>query len=191
VPGGQRRRRVQLLRRGRQPDRLPSRRALHVGWLIERLQRHFERPVVQSVVMAGGEDGGTYLLTLHVRGLVEEKELQRLRRRVRRRLLIAGGTPAGDGWNICELDVSSPAQTYYLNNGSSNLFYCLEADYLATVQADTGATLTLTVNPVDSQEISNFDIGDNVTGIYGVSPYPETYDGQFVQLDLVAVTPGL
>lgn len=77
-----------------------------------------------------------------------------------------------------------------MNSGASTLTYCVEADYLATVQADTGAVFTLTLNPVDAVQNFNYDVGGNPIGIDDLPPYPQTYNGQFLQMDLVSVVPG-
>ncbi len=130
-----------------------------------------------------GRAGTTYEVTLHVRGVVETKEypggigapLSR------------GGTPVDDAWNIYQLDISSPAQRWYLNRGTSGLYECFVIDELLVVRADGRARFTLFASTVDGNrsQIRNRDADGGALLVPGLGSMP--FDGQFLQLDVVSV----
>jgi hypothetical protein len=67
---------------------------------------------------------------------------------------VAGGaTPSlADTFNIYELDISDPPQTYYLNSGKSGINRVWLVDYLASIPMNAGATITLTANTVEGKQ---------------------------------------
>ena len=65
---------------------------------------------------------------------------------------LRGGTPPANNYNRLTLQVSSPAQTYVLNKGSSTIIETLA--YSADIDADVGATLTLKLDSVDGLMLS-------------------------------------
>jgi hypothetical protein len=94
---------------------------------------------------------------------------------------------------VYKLEVSSPAQTYFLNAGASNIERSWALDYVRNIKVNAGATLTLSADAVDAAEIKNID--NTQAGvpliIPGVAPAPEPYNGQFVQMDVLSVTRAL
>jgi len=99
-----------------------------------------------------------------------------------------GGAPFNDGHNVYRLQVSSPAQTFYLNRGvSSNSTRCWPVDYTKTLRLAAGATVTLTAQVIDGAEITNNDGANAPLVIHDVPPAPEAYNGQFIQMDVVDV----
>ena len=135
-----------------------------------------------------GTAGVTYDVVLRFRGVVEERTY-------------TGGTQAGhwytggdapdrsDPFNIYPLQVSSPAQTYCLNAGTSGIHTCDGLDYTETIEVAAGATVTLTADSVDGGQIIDIDASGNAIVVPGIAPAPNAYDGQFVQMDVVSVTP--
>lgn len=67
-----------------------------------------------------------------------------------------GGNPDGSTFNFAKLTVSDPPQTYFLNNiGGGFAKPVIAIDYTKTIQARTGATITLEFNSVDRLELPN------------------------------------
>lgn len=89
--------------------------------------------------------------------------------------------------NAYRVHVSSPAKSYYINNGVIGS-PIPALDYEVTIPIDAGATVTLDALTVDNAEINNdFDttvVDDDPTRpIIVIQPY----DGQFAQIDAVSV----
>ena len=55
-----------------------------------------------------------------------------------------------------------------------------------TIQVTTGATLTLSADPVDLGEVKNVDADLQPVSITGTS-VPQPYDGQFIQMDVTDI----
>lgn len=133
----------------------------------------------------GGAPGVTYDVTVRLRGVVEQKTYP-------------GGCASGswsvnggingDPYNIYRLQVSSPAQTFYINAGTSYITSTFALDYQQTFRVDAGATVTLFADAVDGAEIRNLDATGTPISIPGVA-VAQPYDGQFVQLDVLSVVP--
>jgi hypothetical protein len=153
--------------------------------------------------MLSGATGTTYRVTLHFRGVVETRIYfgfdaggavgAEIEGGSNPGFFISGGTTPSlnDPYNVYELDISDPPQTYYLNSGPLESPFIVElVDYLATLPMKSGATVTLIANSIDGRERSNG--GDDGGPVYvpGVPPYPQAFDGQFVQMDVTAVNQG-
>jgi hypothetical protein len=142
-----------------------------------------------SMTTLKGEAGKTYNVTLRFRGVVEQRTYTGG--------AIDGywvaGAPAqtsGDAFNIYQLGVSSPAQTFYLNAGMSSIYRCFVIDYQETIAMAAGATVTLTADAVDGHEIENLDMTTDPANpiiVPGVPPAPAAYNGQFIQMDVLSV----
>jgi predicted small lipoprotein YifL len=135
----------------------------------------------------GGTAGQAFDVSLRFRGVVETKGYSGGTADATSSWY-AGGTPSGSNWNVYSLSISSPAATYYLNAGPDDAFFCIPLDFEKTVRMDAGATVTLYATSTEGQEIKN--VGADATPIIvpGVAPSPASYDGQFVQVDVVHVT---
>jgi hypothetical protein len=138
----------------------------------------------ESVTM-GGESGVTYDVTLRIRGVVEEKTYTGGLPSGR---FLTGGDPAADGYNVTKLEVSEPAGTYHLNAGTSGVERVWELDETATIPIRAGATVTLSVLPLDGLQIANNDGTGQPVIPSGLPPAPDPFPGQFVQLDVVATS---
>lgn len=129
---------------------------------------------------------GHYNVRLRFRGVVETRAY-------------AGGVVDGyfntgaelpttsDSFNVYSLAVSSPAQTYYVNMGQSNIYNTFLLDYTETVPMDGGATVTLSAKPIDGHEIENKDANGVPLVVPEITPAPDAYNGQFVQMDVISV----
>jgi len=131
-----------------------------------------------------GIGGGLYSVTLRFRGVVEQKTY--IGGENDGAYWQIGGAPDNDVWNIYKLEVSSPYQVYYLNRGVSLQSRCFGIDYTATIKISHGATVRLTADVIDSSEATNKDGAGNPILIPGVPPYPDAYDGQFIQMNIVS-----
>jgi len=133
-----------------------------------------------------GDAGTTYIVTIRLRGVVEQKTYTDYSDSDG--MWIVGGVPDGGTWNIFRLEVSSPAQTYYMNSGASGYDECYELNIQKTIVMEHGATLTLFAGSGgDNLGTLNMDGNDEPIIVSGVSPYPYAFNGQFVQLDIVDV----
>ena len=149
-------------------------------WLCETANRDDDDTIMR------GAPGVTYSVTLRVRGVVEEKT-------------IIGGTSAGrfhiggdareDDWTEAGLTISDPGSSYWLNGGRSGDDTCIGLDYSAIVSIRSGAVVRIwgaTRNPYSNR---NFDTSNEPIVIDGVPPAPAAFDGQFVQVDAIAIEP--
>lgn len=141
------------------------------------------KPAVQTATL-GGAAGATYAVTLRFRGVVEEKAYAGGTKEDHWQI---GGTPATDPFNVYELKVSDPAQSYFVNSGSSYTMHSFPLDYQKTIQVKGGSQVILSADPIDTGEIKNVDANGAPLVVAGVPPAPASYDGQFVQMDVVSV----
>ena len=141
-----------------------------------------------AVATMSGTPGQAYDVTLRFTGVVEEKTYQG--GSSDGAFWQIGGTPASDGFNWYRLDVSSPAQTYYLNRGASNIQHCFAIDYTEVVRVDAGATVTATVNDIGGHEIKNIDAAGHPLVAAAAPPgVVQPYDGQFIAIHVESVAP--
>ena len=133
-----------------------------------------------------GETGTDYIVTIRLRGLVEQKTYTDYS--ASDGMWIVGGAPDGGSWNIFRLEVSSPEQTYYLNSGASGIDECFVLDIQKSILMTHGATLTLFAGSGgDNLGTKNRDSDGIPIVVNGVPPYPSAFDGQFVQMDIVDI----
>ncbi len=147
---------------------------------------------IDKTVTFGGTPGTVHDVQIRFRGVVEPSGY-------------TGGTSSGDGFyvggkmvtnsdhNVFALSVSSPEQIYYPNEGTGG-HYAFSIDYVKTIKIEGGATLRMTA--FDSDCISGKNCQKDVTascqaviGPVAVAPYPAVYNGNFVQMDVVSVSP--
>ena len=134
-----------------------------------------------------GDDGVIYNVVLHFRGLVEQKSYSSPVSTDG--MWIEGGTPDGSSFNIFKLEISSPPQIYYLNAGSSYIDECFVVNVQKTVVMSDSAVVTLTADAGgDALSTRNRDDQGNPIVVMGVPPYPNPFDGQFLQMDVVTIT---
>ena len=140
--------------------------------------------MTSSSQVFGGTPGTTYLVTLRVRGVVEQNQYTG---GSQNGYLYTGGSPDNAGWNVHSLTVSSPAQTYYFNAGTTGVLYCHALDYQVTLPIDGGTLIVATANAMDGQQVRNIDQNEQPIVIPNVPPAPASYDGQFIQTDVMGV----
>jgi hypothetical protein len=124
----------------------------------------------------------TYDLTLRVRGVVEPKNFTG--GAVQFEHFQTGGTPVKNDYNFYSLHVSAPEATYTFNRHEKKVgHYTFPIDYQVTIPVRGRARLTM--GAYDSNDVAIANHEHNV--IPGVPPAPQPFDGQFFQLDVVAV----
>jgi hypothetical protein len=137
----------------------------------------------QATVM--GAVGATYQVTIRLRGVVELKSYAG-GGGTTTNYWTTGGIAPNDGYNVYELAISEPPQNYFLNSGPSNVQIAYPLDYSETIQVTTGATLTLSADPVDAGEVKNVDANLQPVSIAGTT-VAQPYDGQFIEMDVTDI----
>lgn len=132
-------------------------------------------------VTVNGVTGRRYSLALRIRGVLEYNTYSGGTRVGDHGYI--GGAPVSGTDDTWKLTVSAPAQEFWINHdhtGASD--EAIVMDEIVTVLADAGATITLTY---DAQGPS-FQGNSALLRAPGVSPYPEVFDGHFVDIQLAA-----
>ncbi len=141
-------------------------------------------PSVSVSATMGGAPGTYYDVTLRFRGVVEISRYDG--GSASGYWQIGGSPPDGSNINVYGLLVSTPAQTYFVNQGIS-MRVVVPIDYTETVPIEAGATVTLQADSRDAFQLRNVDASGNPIVVPGVRPAPMPFDGQFVQMDVVSV----
>ena len=55
------------------------------------------------------------------------------------------------------MQITSPAQTYFVNRGLTEQHFCVAVDYTEHIEVASGATIRLTTKSSDGREIVNVD----------------------------------
>lgn len=139
---------------------------------------------VTSSFRARGEPGARYSVTLRFRGVVETAMYVD---GVANGPFHSGGRHYGGAWNLYALDIESPRETYFLNSGTEGEYVCVPIDYIREVVVASGSNVVLRAESFDDAEIINRDGAGDPIIIPDVPPYPDPFDGQFIQMDVVAV----
>jgi hypothetical protein len=139
-------------------------------------------PTTDSVaVTVGGVSGRRYSLTMRVRGVIEYNTYTGGTAFGAHGYI--GGTAVSGSDDTWKLTISSPAQTYWLNHDSTGVSNeAVVMDDVLTVIADAGATVTL---EYDAQGPS-FQGNSLLLRAPGVAPFPEVFDGHFLDISLAA-----
>jgi hypothetical protein len=131
-----------------------------------------------------GTPGVTYVATLRIRGVVEEKSYSG---GTQTGHWNEGGSPGAGLWNIYALQVED--DVFYLNAGTGGQLQCVGLDYEATVLVEGGTTLVLSSDDPDDCQVRNRDWLGTPLVVPDIPPAPDSFDGQFVQIDLVHAEP--
>jgi len=125
-----------------------------------------------------------FQVTLRVRGVGEQKTYDG---GTRQGYWQVGATPDTTGYNVYHLRVGS--QDYYLNAGASMIRYCWPVDYTQTVLVHAGDEVVFEVVSSDGSLIKNRDEAGQPIAVGGIPPAPDSFNGQFVQLDVERIAP--
>jgi hypothetical protein len=134
------------------------------------------------VVKLIGSPGDLYRVTLQVRGVVEQKSYDG---GTPDGAWNPGGEPADDAWAVMSLEIAQPEQHIRLNNGASPNLELTAIDMTHEVVVAAGSDVRLALEGIDGIIVNN---ADNVVQD-GVPPAPDPFDGQFVQIDVLAIEP--
>jgi hypothetical protein len=143
-----------------------------------------DKPVKTATL--GGDPAKQYDVTLHFRGVVEQQAYADGRAE---QLWYIGGRSDNGNFNIYELQTSAPQQVFFLNAGKAGITNVWPLDYQKTIRVQGGATVTLSADAQDGRLIANVDANHKPVIVPDVPPAPQPFDGQFIQMDVVAVTP--
>jgi hypothetical protein len=149
--------------------------------------------LTKQTIQMSGDPNTLYSVTLRIRGVVEPRTY-------------VGGKDAGNhfyvggtgqqpsNYNTYGIVVSSPAQTFWLNSDTKAESYrVFTLDHQKAIVVEGGASITLQVFDPDCAMVKNCQSAEaDVCMPYvvaGVPPAPSAYNGQFVQLDVVGVSP--
>ncbi|MBK7585381.1 MAG: hypothetical protein IPI67_34970 [Myxococcales bacterium] len=133
-----------------------------------------------------GTAGTVYSVTLRFRGVVEQNGYTC---QTKTGFFCDGATPVAAGWGQFLIRVADPLNTYAMNAGSAGVQYCSMIDYQATILVKGGAKVELDGDPLDGEQLRNFDAVSSPIVVANIPPAPSPFDGQFVQLDVVSITP--
>lgn len=151
----------------------------------------FTHPEVTQTATLRGTPGRSYEVRVRVRGVVETRAYTG--GTVEAPFIRRGGDSMptdADAWNVYRLDVSAPAEHWFLNAGASGEYVCHAVDATFTLRAAADATVTLFASSVDGRrsQIRNRTEDGGVLVAAGVPPAPGAFDGQFLQLDVLSVS---
>lgn len=135
----------------------------------------------------GGDSAVIYDVKLRVRGLAEPNTYQG--GTLEPAFFYVGGQTTQPGYTAYSLTVVDPAEVYFFNYNGSVGHFVMELDYEAVIPMRGETRVTFDVNgqtsAPDGHGVSN---RDRVV-IEGVPPAPEPFNGQFIQFDVLEVTP--
>jgi hypothetical protein len=123
-----------------------------------------------------------YDVTFRVRGVVEPKNFTG--GEVRYAHLQSGGTAVKNDYNFYNLEISEPHALFTLNRNEEKVgHYTFPIDYTFTVPVRGGAAVK--IGAYDSNDVAIANHQHHV--VPGADPAPEPFDGQFFQVDVIAV----
>jgi hypothetical protein len=129
----------------------------------------------------GGKSDVVYDVTVRIRGVVEPKNFTG--GTVDKDHFQIGGSPVVDHYNLYQLKVSDPAQTYTVNRHQDKVsHFVFPIDMTEVIPIRGGATVTMGEYDTNDIAIANF----KSMVVDGVPPAPTAYDGQWFQVDVVS-----
>ena len=152
-------------------------------------------PPAAKTATLTGTTGKSYVIGLRVRGVVEQNSYSGMTaggaQGTNAAFFVFDGTVTNGNWNTYALAVSSPARNAFLNSGATGHSYVDGIDYVARLDANAGAIITLSSASIDNLIAKNLDQAGTAIAVLGVAPAPAAFNGQFVQVDVdsVVLTP--
>lgn len=144
----------------------------------------------ETLVVFGGDPTVVYDVEIRIRGLTEPKDFSG--GEVLENHFQIGGTSGTNDYNIYGIEVSDPAQSYTLNrNEMGTGHYTFVVDYTVTIPIRGGAEVRLSMIDPNNIAIANpgGNIGTEPFVVPDISPFPDPFYGQFLQMDVLSVTP--
>jgi hypothetical protein len=136
-----------------------------------------------SSITLGGDPAVTYEIVLRIRGVIEPKDYVNCAPQFTGPLHVCkGGMPGTTTFNPWSMKISDPPMAFWLNQGDAPPTHRVERiDGQFTIQAKGKAKIDFLVDTLNGGEIRNCTYV-----IDGIKPAPSTYDGNFLQLDVVS-----
>lgn len=145
----------------------------------------------ETLVVFGGDPSVIYDVEIRLRGLVEPKAFTG--GEVQQEYFQIGGTPDGNDYNIYAIDVGDPMQRYTLNRNANGVgHYTFAIDYTVTIPVRGGTEVRLTMIDPNNIAIANPGGASGSADpfvIPEIPPFPDPFYGQFIQMDVLSVTP--
>ncbi len=158
------------------------------GYLCCYIDQTIERkrlPPLDKDLSFGGESGKVYDVTLRVRGVVENRDYGAGGTKQGDWVRVGGVRPAPSAIHVFGIATHDPELNYFLNswNDTSDLARIIAVDYQVTIPIKGGAK----VRVFEYDDIGK--IWKNAEGlkVEGIAPYPDAFEGQFLQLNVVSV----
>lgn len=130
-----------------------------------------------------GDSERSFAVTLRFRGVLERKSYMGGDPDPP---FLLGGEPVVDTWNAWALHVSDPALVIRLNPGTSGDLVCVPLEEVRTVVVSGGAKLLLEASAGgDTCGVTNDDGTGTPISFDGMEPF----DGQFVEVEILGITP--
>jgi len=145
----------------------------------------------ETALTFGGDPGVVYDVQIRIRGLVEAKDFTG--GEVLENHFQIGGTPGTNDYNIYAIEVGDPAQVYTLNRNEMGVgHYTFILDYTVTIPIAAGTEVVLAMSDPNNIAIANPGGASGSMDPFVVPeipPFPDPFFGQFIQMDVLAVTP--
>lgn len=135
----------------------------------------------------GGSSSVTYAINVRIRGVVELNTY-------------TGGQSIGSSffykdatgfrslWNIYKIHISDPGIEYYVNATPSNVNGIFSVDYIATIFAKGGSTVTISADSSDGAQTKNTSVSVSDDDPSSPILVSQPFIGQFIQVDAVSVS---
>jgi hypothetical protein len=133
----------------------------------------------------GGSPDQTYSVKLRVRGNTEPNTYTG--GKLEQQRFYIGGQTSTPGYTAYMMTVSEPRQTYFFNYNPTTGHQHFLIDYEVVVPMRGGATVTFEVNGGKSVPDGHGVSNRERLVVPGIPPAPEPFNGQLVQVDVVAV----
>lgn len=145
----------------------------------------------ETLVIFGGDPAVVYDVEIRLRGLVEPKAFTG--GEVQAEYFQIGGTPDVNDYNIYAIDVGDPVQRYTLNRNAMGVgHYTFVIDYTVAIPIRGGTEVRLTMIDPNNIAIANPGGASGSADPFVVPeipPFPDAFYGQFIQMDVLSVTP--
>ena len=145
------------------------------------------KPPVDVLLGFAGDAAKIYDVELRIRGVVENHDYGAQGTKQGAWVLVGGTLPEPGAIHVFGATVSDPQQTYFFNswNDKNSPDRLIAVDYLVTLPMRGGTQVRL----FEYDDIGKIWANAGALKIEGLPPYPDAFDGQFLQLDVVSVKP--
>ncbi len=160
----------------------------NLGYLCCYVDQTIERknhPPIDRDLDFGGEAGKLYDVDLRIRGVVENHDYGGQGTKQGDWVLVGGTRPSPGAIHVFGATTHDPEQTYFFNswNDKADPIRMVVLDYVVTLQVRGGSK----VRVFEYDDIGKIWANAGMLKVEGLPPYPDAIDGQFLQMDVVAV----